>query len=162
MKTGKIREILTGFKDLCKTQSWMVSEKDDWVKTEDEYHHFVWTRNTHPSSFQRITANGKCVVREGLSYRVVEASYMAWLFSEPPKKTLLDTICENPQFSQRTAIYYLGPVLEGKNLAYKLNSTDSIVFKDFEKFLRKQLGIKLEPFSESKISSGKRAVVKVA
>lgn len=158
----KIREILKGFKGLCKFHGWKTSEKDDWIETENGYHNFLWTRGIHPSSFKRITASRKCVVREGLSYRVVEASYTAWLFSEPPSETLVNTISRNSDFSKRVALYNLSPVLEGKNLGFKLNSTDSPVFREFEKFLKKELKVELKPIFNPEIDSRQHAVAKPA
>jgi hypothetical protein len=162
MKLSKIREILKPFKDLCKFHGWKTSEKDDWVETENGYHNFLWTRSIHPSSFKSIAVNRKCVVREGLSYRVVEASYTAWLLSETPSETLVKAIFENPDFSKRIALYNLSPVLEGKNLGFKLNHTDSPVFQEFENFLKKELKVNLKPILNPEIASEERAVTKLA
>ncbi len=143
MKTSKVWEILRKFKELCKFRGWKTSESEDWVETDNKYHNFLLTRNIHPSSFKSIAANRKCVVREGLSYRVVEASYMAWLFSETPPENLPNLFLENPEFSKRVALYDLSPITEGKNTCVKLNYTDSPVFQEFEKFLEKILELKL-------------------
>ena len=158
----KIREILERFKNLCKFHGWKTSEKDDWIETKNGYHNFLWTRSIHPSSFKSIAANRKCVVREGLSYRVVEASYTAWLFSEAPSETLIKAISENPDFSKRVAVYNLSPVLEGKNIGFKLNDTDSPVFQEFENFLRKELKVKLKPILNLEIDSEEHAVTNFA
>ncbi|MEM3640976.1 MAG: hypothetical protein QXH37_03535, partial [Candidatus Bathyarchaeia archaeon] len=135
MKTSKVWEILRKFKELCKFRGWNTSENEDWVETDNKYHNFLLARNIHPSSFKSIAVNRKCVVREGLSYRVVEASYMAWLFSETPPENLPNIFLENPEFSKRVALYDLSPLTEGKNTCVKLNYTDSPVFQEFEKFL---------------------------
>ena len=157
----KIPEIIEKFKDLCKLHGWKTSEKDDYIEMKNEYHNFLWARSIHPSSFKRIVANRKCVVREGLSYRVVEASCTAWLFSEAPSETLIKAISEDPDFSKRIALYNLSPILEGKNLGFKLNNTDSPVFQEFENFLEKELKVKLKPISNPEIVSEKRAVTKL-
>ena len=162
MKTPKIREILERFKCLCRFHGWKTSEKDDWIETESGYHNFLWTRNIHPSSFKSIAVNRKCVVREGSSYRVVEASYTAWLLSEAPSETLAKTVFENSDFSKRIALYNLNPMLEGKNLGFKLNCTDSPVFREFEIFLRKELKVKLNPILNPKIDSAEQVVTKLA
>jgi hypothetical protein len=161
MKMSKIRKIIERFKDLCKFHGWKTSEKNDWIETKNEYHNFLWTRNIHPSSFKTITANRKCVVQEGLSYRVVEASYTAWLFSETPSESLVKTIFDNPDFSKRIALYNLSPILKGKNLGFKLNHTDSPVFQEFERFLRKELKVKLEPIINPEIDSEEHTVTKL-
>jgi len=143
----KVWEILRKFKDMCRVRGWRTSESEDWVEIDDKYNSFLWARDIHPSSFKRIVLNRKCVVREGLSYRVVEASYTAWLFSETPSEVLVKTVFENPDFSERIALYDLSPLLEGKNLCVKLNQTDSPVFQEFESFLRNELKVKFKPLS---------------
>jgi len=162
MKMPKICEIVERFKDLCRSHGWKSSEKDDWIEIKNEYHNFLWTRNINPSSFKRIAANRKCVVREGLSYRVVEASYTAWLLSEAPSKTLVEAIFENPDFSKRIALYNLSPVLEGKNLGFKLNHTSSPVFEEFEEFLEKELKVELKPIIDSETDSERHTIAKLA
>jgi hypothetical protein len=145
----KVWEILKKFKDVCRVRGWKTSESEDWVETDEKYNRFLWARNIHPSSFKRVVSDRKCIIQEGLSYRVVDASYTAWLFSEPPSETVFKTVVENPDFSERIALYDLSPVLEGKNLCIKLNQTDSPVFEEFERFLRNELKVKFEPLSSS-------------
>ena len=158
----KIREILKRFKGFCEFHGWRTSESDDWIETKDGYHNFLWTRTIHPSSFERIATNRKCVIREGLSYRVVEASYTAWLLSESPSKTLIKAITENPDFSGKIALYNFSPMLEGKNSGFKLNHTDSPVFQEFEKFLRKELKVKLSPILDPETESEEDVVTRLA
>ena len=162
MKMPKIQEILKRFEDSCKFHGWKTSEKDDWIETENGYHNFLWARSIHPSSFKRIAANRKCIVREGLSYRVVEASYTACVLSEAPPKTLVNAIFENPDFSKRIALYNLSPVLEGKNVGFKLNYTGSPVFEEFEKFLRKELKVELKTILNPEIDSEKHTITRLA
>lgn len=161
MKLPKIRSILKKFKDVCRLQGWKTSQKNDWIRTEDGYHNFLWTRSIHPSSFRSITANRRCVIRKGLSYDVVEASYTAWLFSEAPPRVLVETVCENPDFSKRTALYNLSPILEDKNLGFKLNSTDSPVFQEFENFLQKELKVNLKSLLDPETTPKEQAAIKL-
>jgi hypothetical protein len=157
----RVWEILKKFKDVCRGRGWKTSESEDWVETDDKYNNFLWARDIHPSSFKRIASNRKCIVREGLSYRVVEAYYTAWVFSETPSETLVKTVFENPDFYERIALYDLSPLLEGKNLCVKLNHTDSPVFQEFEHFLRNELKVKLKPissFSDAEIT-GKNCTI---
>jgi len=162
MKMPRVWEILKKFKDLCKFRGWKTSENEDWVEIDHKYHNFLWARDIHPSSFKSIVSNRKCVVREGLSYHVVEASYTAWLFSEAPSETLVKTIFENPDFSRRIALYDLSPLLEGKNLCVKLNHTDSHVFQEFESFLKNELKVKLKPLSNPEINPQNYTVAELA
>jgi hypothetical protein len=145
MKISKTWEILRTFKDSCKCHGWRTSENEDWIKTNEGYHNFLWIKDVSFSSFKRIVTSKKCIVREDLSYRVVEASYTAWLFSEKPSENVIKLIYENPVFSSKIALYDLSQMLEGKCLCTRLNDTDSPVFKEFESFLRTELKAKIKP-----------------
>lgn len=147
MNTSTVWDILRKFKALCSFRGWKTSESEDWIETDDQYHNFLWTRDVKPSTFERIVTDAKCVVKEGLSYRVVEAAYTAWLFSRTPSENLVKRVFENSDFSRRIALYDLSPLLLGKKICVKLNHTKSTVFQEFEKFLREELNIKLKPLS---------------
>ena len=120
MKMPRVWEILNKFKDVCNFHGWRTSESEDWIKIDDEYHSFLWARDIHLSSFKRIVSNRKCIVREGLSYRVVDASYTAWLFSEAPSEALVKTVSDNPDFSGRIALYDFSLILKGEKVCVKL------------------------------------------
>ena len=161
---SKVWEILDKFKFFCGRFGWKTSEGEDWVEMEDDYHNFLLARDVHPSSFKRITLDKKCVVQEGTSYRVVEAAYTAWLFSETPSEELVSTICENPAFSKSIALYDFSQVAKGKNLCVKLNDTGSCVFREFESFLQSEMKVRVEPLprllsQRAKISSCKEAAI---
>ncbi|MEM3641342.1 MAG: hypothetical protein QXH37_05435 [Candidatus Bathyarchaeia archaeon] len=162
MKMPKIWEIVKKFKDSCRFRGWRTSEGEDWVEVDDKYHNFVYAREVHPSSFKRIVSNTKCVVREGLYYRIVDASYTAWLLSEPPSESLIKTIFENPDYSKSVALYDLSPALEGKNVCIKINHTDSPVFQEFEAFLKSELKLKLKPLSTPELDAENYSIASVA
>jgi hypothetical protein len=145
VKMPKAWEIIKSFKDSCKSHGWRTSDNQDWVDVGGEYHIFFLARDVHDSSFKKIVKNNKCVVCEGLSYRVAEASCSAWLFSETPSEALVRTVSENPDLSSRVALYDLCPMLEGKDFCVKLNHTKSPVFKQFESFLKKKMNITFKP-----------------
>jgi hypothetical protein len=145
MKMPKVWELMKEFKNSCKCRGWQTSKSEDWIEINGEYHSFLWARDVHPSSFKKIVASGKCVVCEGLSYRVVEASYTAWLFSEKPSETLVKTISENPTLANKVALYDLSQLLMGRNLCVKLNQTESPVFQEFESFLTNEMKVELKP-----------------
>jgi hypothetical protein len=147
MKMTKIWEIMTEFKSSCKNKGWKTSENEDWVEADGKYHNFLLAKEVPPSSFKRIALNGKCVIREGLAYRVVKPSYTAWLFLKAPSETLLKTVFENPDFSSKIAFYDMSRLLEGRNVCTKMNHTDSQVFQEFENVLKNELKIKLKPLS---------------
>jgi hypothetical protein len=146
-KMPRVWEILREFKNLCRGRGWKISEHEDWVEINDEYHNFLWARDVQLSSFKKITGNRKCVVREGFTYRIVDASYTAWLFSKTPSESVIRTILESPDISSRTALYDLSPLLEGESICVKLNHTESLVFREFESFLRDEFKVDLKPFS---------------
>jgi len=142
----KVWTLLDLFKGQCQLKGWKSSEHEDWVKTgDDEYHNFLWIQTVHPSTFEKIAVNHKCAIRKGVSYQVVDVSYTAWLFPQSPPENLMQMVKENPELSRRTAIYDLGLAYAGKPLCSKLNETDSAVFKEFEKFLKKELGVNVKP-----------------
>ncbi|KPV64320.1 MAG: hypothetical protein AOA66_0280 [Candidatus Bathyarchaeota archaeon BA2] len=141
----KIWELLEGFKDQCQLRGWKTSEHEDWVKIGDEYHNFLWTQTVHPSTFKKIAVNHKCAIRKGVSYRVVDISYTAWLFTQGPSEELLETVKENPELSRRTAIYDLSWMYTGKPFCSKLNETKSMAFQEFEKFLEEKWKVKVKP-----------------
>lgn len=149
MKMSKVWEILTKFKNCCRFRGWKASENEDWIEMGSKYHNFLYAKCVHPSSLKSIVSNRKCVIQEGLSYRVVDASYTALLLSEAPIETLVETIFETPESSSRIAIYDLGPLLEGKNLCVRLNQTDSPVFQEFDNFLKDELKVELKPLLPS-------------
>ncbi|MCS7095950.1 MAG: hypothetical protein RMK50_02635 [Nitrososphaerota archaeon] len=123
---------------------WKTSDSEDWIKIDNEYHSFVLTRNVHPSSFKNIVNSMKCVVRDGPYYRVVEAKYTAWVFSEAPSRSLIDLVLEDIELSKRVAIYDLSPLMEGRRVCMKFNKTESCVFREFENYLRRELDVKLK------------------
>jgi len=145
MKMPKVWELVNRFKDSCKLHGWKASENEDWIRTGDEYHNFLWVKDVNSSSFKNIVSNKKCAIREGLSYRVVKATYIAWLFPEAPPETLAKIIFENPELSKTIALYDLSPMLEGKKHYFKINFTDSLVFQEFETFLEKELNVRVKP-----------------
>lgn len=157
MKMPKVWEIIRVFKDSCKRRGWEISESADWVGVDGEYHNFLLARDVCDSSFKKIVSNRKCVVCEGLAYRVAEASCTAWLFSKTPSDTLIRMVMENPELQSHVALYDLSPMLEGKEFCVALNRTESSVFREFENFLKKEMKVKLKPpthFSASEVSMG--------
>jgi len=140
----KVWELIRCFKDECKTQGYISSENEDWVHVDDQYHNFLWTRTIRPSSFTKIAKASKCAVKEGISYRVVDVAYTAWLFSEPPPEELFRTVMDNQNLSKKTAVYDLSDLHSSKPICTRLNLTESKIFKEFEDFLRKKWGVEFK------------------
>lgn len=130
-------------------RGWETCENEDWVKTDDdEYHNFLWTQTIHPSTFERIASNRKCAIRHGLSYKVVNISYIGWLFQEKPPEFLIQRVKENPELAKKTAIFDLSCAYTEEALCRKLNETESQVFKEFEQFLQEEWNLVFESQDE--------------
>ncbi len=141
----KVWDLLKRFKETCRRRGWKTSDYEDIVKIDDEYHNFIGTRTIHPSTFKRIVTNKKRAVPEGKSYRIIDVSYTAWVFQQPPSEQLVETLIVNSELSKRTALYDLSGLYQGKPLCLKLNETGSLVFDEFEKFLTKAYGVETKP-----------------
>jgi hypothetical protein len=146
-KMHRIWEILKEFKDSCKSCGWKTAENEDWIEIDGEYHSLLLARDISLSSFKKITTNQKCITFEGPTYRVVEASCTAWLFSETPSETLINMVLENPDFLNKVAIYDLSPICRGEDRCIRINHTESQAFKEFERFLEQDMKVKLEQVS---------------
>ncbi len=145
----KIWNIIDSFKEQCRLCSWETSETEDWVKTEDgKYHNFLWMRTIHPSTFEKITSNCRCGVCRYVSYEVVDIAYMAWLFQERPPEFILSKVKENPEMSEKMALFDLSCAYLGEKTCKKFNKTDSRVFMEFEKFLEDELNLELKSVDE--------------
>jgi len=144
-----IWRLIDRFKERCLLSGWETCENEDLVKTEDgEYHSLLWTQTIHPSTFERIASNRKCGIRCGDSYKVVEISYMAWLFQERPPEFLMSWLKENPELAQNTALFDLSCVYTGENVCRRFNETESSVFKEFEQFLEDNWEITFKPVNQ--------------
>lgn len=140
----KVWELLKRFKGQCQSKGWKTTDDGDWVKKGNEYHNFLWTRKVHPSTFEKVAMSNRCAIRQGSSYQVVDVSYTAWVFPETPPGELMQIVTENPELSRRNAIYDLSWAYTGKPVCLKLNETDSTVFREFERFLTKKCGVKIQ------------------
>ena len=144
MSIPKVWDIVHSFKRECESKGWKISEHEDWVKTDGEYHNFLWSRTVRPATLRKIAYEHKCAIRQGVSYKVVDVAYTAWLFSEAPSEELLHTFAEDSELSKRTALYDLSEADSTKPKCLRLNQTDSKVFREFESFLEKKLGIRFK------------------
>ena len=146
MPFPRVWDLLDRFKLQCQLGGWKTSRHEDWVRTDDgKYHNFLWAQTVHQSTFKKVVKNHKCAIREGVSYQVVDISYSAWLFPRSSPENLIQTVRESIELSRRTAIYDLSHVYTDKLLCLKLNETDSMVFRRFEKFLEDELGVEVRP-----------------
>jgi len=144
LSAPKVWELIRSFKDESQSLGWKISEHEDWVNVDDQYHNFLWTRAINPSTFKKIAKASRCAVREGVSYRVVNVAYTAWLFSESPSEDLVKAILSDENLARTTAVYDMSGLQLSKPVCVKLNRTDSRVFKEFEEYLQKRWGVKFK------------------
>jgi len=154
-KMPQVWELLKRFKESCNRRGWKTSDYEDLIKMDDEYHDFIGTRTIHPSTFKRIAFSKKRALPEGKSYRTIDVSYTAWIFQQPPSERLVETLAVNPELSKKTALYDLSGVYQGKPLCFKLNETGSLVFDQFEKFLKETYGVTCKPLYEPQTNEPK-------
>jgi len=140
----RVWELIRCFKDECQSAGWKTSEHEDWVYLDNQYHNFLWIRTINPTTFKKIAKASKCAVREGVSYRVVDVDYTAWLLSESPPEELMQTVMNDQNLAKNTAIYDMSGLHASKPTCLRLNSTGSRVFKKFEDFLRKKWGVEFK------------------
>jgi hypothetical protein len=141
----RVWELLKSFKEWCGRKGWKTSEDSDWIRIDHEYHDFVWAANVQHSTFIKVSRNPKCTFHDGFTYRVVNASFVAWLFQQQPSRELLQALAESADLYERTALYDLSQVYKGNPVCLKLNATKSLVFKEFEAFLAENWGVSVKP-----------------
>lgn len=147
-------DLIDQFKRKCKMRGWWVSKYEDVIRADGAYHVFLWARRVHPKTFRSVTLSHCYPIRENeLSYKVVNVSYTAWVFPERPPESILAIICEDSFLRKCTAIYDLSEAYYEKPICLKFNETDSIVFREFEVFLKSEYCIdlvsRLPPLVES-------------
>ncbi len=139
----KVWDLIEQFKYKCRLKGWWVSDHEDVVHANGEYHNFLGVRRVHPNTFKSVATNHYCPIREGLSYRTVNVSYRAWVFSEHPSENLVKIIAKNPSLLKSTALYDLSEAYGGKPVCLKINETRSVVFHEFEVFLEREYHLSL-------------------
>jgi len=140
----KIWEIVAHFKRRCQLKGWRVLEREDVIKSNEEFHNILWTRKIHPSTFKSVAADKTTTIQEGVSYRPIDVSYNAWICAMPLPDSLKQIIAKNPEFLNRNAVYDLSKI-STKGTAEKLNKTSSKVFQEFESFLKDKFQFELNP-----------------
>jgi hypothetical protein len=146
----KVWNLVDSFKERCRLKGWDTCKDEDWVRTDNgEYHMFLWTQTIYPSTFERIISNHRCGIRRGISYEVVDISYIAWLFQEKPPEFLIQRVKENSELRKKAAIFDLSPAYTGELFCRKLNETESSVFGEFEQFLEEEWKVMFEPVDEA-------------
>ena len=144
--TISIWDYIDKFKNHCyKSKNWKVYEGEDLIQVKNKFHKFVWIQHVRPFTFESMITNPLCAIREGVSYRTVRISFMAWVLPQPPAAAVLRLFEENPDISKWVALYDLSRISKDLPACSKLNETKSVVFQEFERFLSNCYGIELEP-----------------
>ena len=141
----KIWHILDEFKEHCKLKAWDIHEKDDIIEAENKFHRFIWTYRLYPNTFRRVVMHPSYPIQEGIHSRTVRISYVAWLLLKNPSASIWQVFGEIPDITKRVALYNVSSALAGGNECQKLNETNSVVFAEFEQFLKTVYGMKLKP-----------------
>ncbi len=142
----KIWDLIDMFKERCKQKGWNAYENEDLVETKNEYYKFIWVRSLHLSTFKKVVTSPLCAIRDGISYRTVRLTYMAWVLPETPSVSIWEMVKEAPSLSRKVAIYDLSRAYEGEFTVLKINETESVVLRRFEQFLNHEYGIKIASY----------------
>ena len=103
LRIHRVWELLNSFKDECELRGWKTSEHEDWVTTDSEkYHNFLWIQTVHPTTFEKICADRKVAVHGDVSYRVVDVSYIAWLFLQSPPENIFEKSGETVSIQKKS------------------------------------------------------------
>jgi len=144
----RVWELIEGFKLQCGRRGWKVCQNEDLVDVGGEYHHLIWARHIYPDTFRKVVMNPHASVREGAYYRTVRVSYAAWISPESIAEKILDAFLEGPDLPRKVAIYDISPVYTGDRVCLRMNRTNSIVFREFERFLNEEYSISFRPIYE--------------
>jgi len=140
----KIWNLLEEFKEYCKRRDWNFHEKVDVIEVGNEYHRFIWTSHLYPKTFRRVVTYPSYCIQEGVNSRKIRISYVAWLLLKDPSISLMKMISEMPGVTKRVAIYNISSALTGRRECQRLNETNSVVFAEFERFLKSKYKMKLK------------------
>lgn len=137
-------DLIKQFKCQCKLMGWWVSPYEDIIYAGGEYHNFFCARKVYPKTFKVISLSHIYPVRENdIFYRLVNVSYTAWIFQERPSEDMFMMVASDHDMQKHIAIYDLSGAYSERPICIKINETKSIVFQEFEKFLKNEYNIDL-------------------
>jgi len=158
----KIWELVDKFEEwVSKEKEWKVSRFYDLIQVKNEYYKFIWTQNFHLETFKKILSRQSCSIGDHCSYKTVGVSYMIWILNETPRPMVWKLVKKTPCLSKRVAIYAVNKAFSGVLNCLKLNETGNLVLDEFEKFLRREYGIKPQSFFENSASTSTEGVIEV-
>jgi hypothetical protein len=86
---------------------------------------------------------------------------MAWILEETPRPMAWKLVKKTPCLSKRVAIYTVNRAFNGMIDCLKLNETENIVLDEFEKFLKREYGIKPRSFFKNNTNIPTKCVIEV-
>lgn len=137
-------DLIKQFKRQCRSMGWWVSLYEDIIYASGEYHNFLCAKKVYPKTFKAISLSNLYPIRENdIMYRLVNVSYTAWILQEKPSEDIFVILAENQNMRMHVAVYDLSEAYSRNPICMKLNETGSIVFQEFEKFLRDEYRLNL-------------------
>lgn len=141
-----------------RVQDWEWQEWGDVVKVNGEYHSFlIATRGPSDLQFLNVsTERHTGYFDERGNARIIPLSYTVWFLGTyltcPPSllRYLAYEEQSHTELFRTTAVYCLSLHLSA---CFVYNRTDSVVFKEFERFLE-NAGLRLEPFPKEQVKTG--------
>lgn len=144
MQIPIVWDLIKQFKRRCKLRGWWASPYEDVIYAGGEYHNFLCAKRVYPKTFKIISLNNLYPVRENdTMYRLVNVSYTAWILQEKPPEDIFRILDEDQGMRSHIAVYDLSEAYFEKPICIKLNETSSIVFREFERFLREEYRLSL-------------------
>ena len=144
---AKVWDLISTFEECCRSKGWKAYENSDLIEAENECLKFIWVNHLHPETFKRVATAPLYAIREGISYRMVRISCMAWVLLETPSASICRMVRDTPSLSRRVAVYDLSRAHKEKPKCLRLNETESVVLQEFEWFLNAEYGIRLVPLT---------------
>jgi len=130
--------LVEGFFQHCREMGWITGEFLDFVKHEDKYYCFVWVKSSYQGRIPEILMDDRSSILEEGGYGVRRLHFKALIFQEPPPSSVVSAVAGNSELSDRVAIYDLSPLYKGEEVCKCLNETGTLVYQEFEDFLRKR------------------------
>lgn len=138
-------KLLERFKRI-KRPDWKWQGSADFVKVDNQYHSFLVfstpDRELSNHVFLMISKKKQTAYVDRTGEHFVSLSYIAWFLGTYSAR--LSDLLRNQEneLSHNTALYCLAP---HRSICFVYNNTNSVVFKEFERFLG-DVGLRLEPF----------------
>lgn len=137
-----IQALIDQYKSFCKSLGWRSPEYDDWIWSGADYHKFYWHHGLTAPLFSGFVQSKSVYIQEGSRLHLNEARCTAWIFKKKVPQEVFTQVVDDLDLLRRTAVYDLSPAYEGKLQCFKVNQTESIVFREFEEFLDVKYGIR--------------------